>query len=90
MRYGAAYWIPRTAWPALRDAAAGSSASTRRSGSTSGSGFGERLDRLEEAVTLIERLLAGERVTQVIWIFRDPFDLETMRRPPEVRAALAP
>ena len=28
-----------------------------------GSGFGERLDRLEEAVTLIERLLAGERVT---------------------------
>jgi alkanesulfonate monooxygenase SsuD/methylene tetrahydromethanopterin reductase-like flavin-dependent oxidoreductase (luciferase family) len=28
-----------------------------------GSGFGERLDRLEEAVALIERLLAGERVT---------------------------
>ena len=28
-----------------------------------GSGFGERLDRLEEAVDLIERLLAGERVT---------------------------
>jgi alkanesulfonate monooxygenase SsuD/methylene tetrahydromethanopterin reductase-like flavin-dependent oxidoreductase (luciferase family) len=28
-----------------------------------GSGFGERLDRLEEAVSLIERLLAGERVT---------------------------
>jgi F420-dependent oxidoreductase-like protein len=28
-----------------------------------GSGFGERLDRLEEAVGLIERLLAGERVT---------------------------
>lgn len=28
-----------------------------------GSGFGERLDRLEEAVTLIERLLAGELVT---------------------------
>jgi alkanesulfonate monooxygenase SsuD/methylene tetrahydromethanopterin reductase-like flavin-dependent oxidoreductase (luciferase family) len=28
-----------------------------------GAGFGERLDRLEEAVTLIERLLAGERVT---------------------------
>lgn len=27
-----------------------------------GSGFGERLDRLEEAVDLIERLLAGERV----------------------------
>jgi alkanesulfonate monooxygenase SsuD/methylene tetrahydromethanopterin reductase-like flavin-dependent oxidoreductase (luciferase family) len=27
-----------------------------------GSGFGERLDRLEEAVGLIERLLAGERV----------------------------
>jgi alkanesulfonate monooxygenase SsuD/methylene tetrahydromethanopterin reductase-like flavin-dependent oxidoreductase (luciferase family) len=30
-----------------------------------GSGFGERLDRLEEAVGLIERLLAGERVTHV-------------------------
>ena len=28
-----------------------------------GSGFGARLDRLEEAVGLIERLLAGERVT---------------------------
>ena len=28
-----------------------------------GSGFGERLDRLEEAVGLIERLLAGEQVT---------------------------
>jgi alkanesulfonate monooxygenase SsuD/methylene tetrahydromethanopterin reductase-like flavin-dependent oxidoreductase (luciferase family) len=28
-----------------------------------GSGFGERLDRLEEAVGLIERLLAGERVS---------------------------
>lgn len=28
-----------------------------------GSGFGERLDRLEEAVALIERLLAGEQVT---------------------------
>jgi len=28
-----------------------------------GGGFGERLDRLEEAVDLIERLLAGERVT---------------------------
>jgi alkanesulfonate monooxygenase SsuD/methylene tetrahydromethanopterin reductase-like flavin-dependent oxidoreductase (luciferase family) len=28
-----------------------------------GSGFGERLDRLEEAVGLIERLLAGETVT---------------------------
>jgi F420-dependent oxidoreductase-like protein len=28
-----------------------------------GSGFGERLERLEEAVALIERLLAGERVT---------------------------
>jgi alkanesulfonate monooxygenase SsuD/methylene tetrahydromethanopterin reductase-like flavin-dependent oxidoreductase (luciferase family) len=28
-----------------------------------GSGFGERLDRLEEAVDLIERLLAGELVT---------------------------
>jgi alkanesulfonate monooxygenase SsuD/methylene tetrahydromethanopterin reductase-like flavin-dependent oxidoreductase (luciferase family) len=28
-----------------------------------GSGFGERLDRLEEAVELVERLLAGERVT---------------------------
>ena len=28
-----------------------------------GSGFGERLDRLEEAVGLIRRLLAGERVT---------------------------
>jgi F420-dependent oxidoreductase-like protein len=28
-----------------------------------GSGFGERLDRLEEAVGLIERLLAGDRVT---------------------------
>ena len=27
-----------------------------------GAGFGERLDRLEEAVELIERLLAGERV----------------------------
>jgi alkanesulfonate monooxygenase SsuD/methylene tetrahydromethanopterin reductase-like flavin-dependent oxidoreductase (luciferase family) len=27
-----------------------------------GSGFGERLDRLEEAVGLIERLLAGERI----------------------------
>jgi alkanesulfonate monooxygenase SsuD/methylene tetrahydromethanopterin reductase-like flavin-dependent oxidoreductase (luciferase family) len=28
-----------------------------------GSGFGERLDRLEEAIGLIERLLAGERVS---------------------------
>jgi alkanesulfonate monooxygenase SsuD/methylene tetrahydromethanopterin reductase-like flavin-dependent oxidoreductase (luciferase family) len=28
-----------------------------------GSGFGERLDRLEEAIGLVERLLAGERVT---------------------------
>jgi len=28
-----------------------------------GAGFGERLDRLEEAIGLIERLLAGERVT---------------------------
>jgi F420-dependent oxidoreductase-like protein len=28
-----------------------------------GSGFGERLDRLEEAVVVMERLLAGERVT---------------------------
>jgi F420-dependent oxidoreductase-like protein len=28
-----------------------------------GSGFGERLDRLEEAVDVLERLLAGERVT---------------------------
>jgi F420-dependent oxidoreductase-like protein len=28
-----------------------------------GSGFGERLDRLEEAVGLIDRLLAGEQVT---------------------------
>lgn len=28
-----------------------------------GSGFGERLDRLEESVGLIERLLAGEQVT---------------------------
>jgi F420-dependent oxidoreductase-like protein len=28
-----------------------------------GSGFGERLDRLEEATDVIERLLAGERVT---------------------------
>src|SRR3954466_3576597 len=27
-----------------------------------GSGFGERLDRLDEAVGLIERLLAGERI----------------------------
>lgn len=29
-----------------------------------GSGFGERLDRLEESIGLIERLLGGERVTQ--------------------------
>lgn len=29
-----------------------------------GSGFGERLDRLEESIDLIERLLAGEHVTQ--------------------------
>jgi alkanesulfonate monooxygenase SsuD/methylene tetrahydromethanopterin reductase-like flavin-dependent oxidoreductase (luciferase family) len=28
-----------------------------------GSGFGERLDRLEESIDLIERLLAGEQVT---------------------------
>jgi hypothetical protein len=28
-------------------------------------------------------------VAEVIWIFRDPFDLETIRRLPEVRAALA-
>jgi len=28
-----------------------------------GAGFGERLDRLEESIGLIERLLAGERVT---------------------------
>jgi len=28
-----------------------------------GAGFGERLDRLEEAVDLVERLLAGEQVT---------------------------
>jgi alkanesulfonate monooxygenase SsuD/methylene tetrahydromethanopterin reductase-like flavin-dependent oxidoreductase (luciferase family) len=28
-----------------------------------GAGFGERLDRLEESVGLIERLLAGERIT---------------------------
>jgi F420-dependent oxidoreductase-like protein len=28
-----------------------------------GAGFGERLDRLEESVELVERLLAGERVT---------------------------
>jgi F420-dependent oxidoreductase-like protein len=28
-----------------------------------GAGFGERLDRLEEAVGIVERLLAGERVT---------------------------
>jgi alkanesulfonate monooxygenase SsuD/methylene tetrahydromethanopterin reductase-like flavin-dependent oxidoreductase (luciferase family) len=28
-----------------------------------GAGFGERLDRLEEAIALIERLLAGEKVT---------------------------
>ena len=44
-------------------APAGSSASTRRSGSTSAAGFGERLDRLGEAVPLIRRLLDGETVT---------------------------
>ena len=44
-------------------APAGSSASTRRSGSTSATAFGERLDRLGEAVPLIRRLLDGERVT---------------------------
>ena len=146
MRYGAAYWIQRTGWPALRDACLAAEAAGfdtlwlddhlladegdwrdaklegwttlaalapltttarlgllvaantfRNPGLTAklaatldhlsngrlilgigsgwfereheafgldfGSGFGERLDRLEEAVTLIERLLAGERVT---------------------------
>ncbi len=146
MRFGAAYWIQRTGWPALRDAALAAeqagfdslwfddhlladegdwhdaklegwaslaalapltstarlgllvAANTfRNPGLTSklattldhvsggrfilgigggwfgreheafgldfGSGFGERLDRLEESVGLIERLLAGERVS---------------------------
>jgi len=35
-----------------------------------GAGFGERLDRLEEAVALIERLLAGERVTHAGRFYR--------------------
>jgi len=35
-----------------------------------GSGFGERLDRLEEAVDLIERLLAGEQVTHAGRFYR--------------------
>lgn len=35
-----------------------------------GAGFGERLDRLEEAVDLIERLLAGERVTHAGRFYR--------------------
>lgn len=35
-----------------------------------GSGFGERLDRLEEAVGLIERLLAGERLTHAGRFYR--------------------
>ena len=44
-------------------AAAGSSASTTRSGSTSAPALGERLDRLGEAARSIRRLLDGERVT---------------------------
>jgi F420-dependent oxidoreductase-like protein len=38
-----------------------------------GSGFGERLDRLEESIDLVERLLAGERVTHEgrFYSFRD-------------------
>jgi F420-dependent oxidoreductase-like protein len=35
-----------------------------------GAGFGERLDRLEEAVDLIERLLAGETVTHAGRFYR--------------------
>ena len=44
-------------------AAAGSSGSTTPSGIDFGTGFGERLDRLDEAVGLIRRLLDGERIT---------------------------
>jgi alkanesulfonate monooxygenase SsuD/methylene tetrahydromethanopterin reductase-like flavin-dependent oxidoreductase (luciferase family) len=32
---------------------------------TRGSGFGERLDRLDESVTLLRRLLGGERLPSV-------------------------
>jgi len=35
-----------------------------------GTGFGERLDRLEESVDLIERLLAGERITHAGSFYR--------------------
>jgi alkanesulfonate monooxygenase SsuD/methylene tetrahydromethanopterin reductase-like flavin-dependent oxidoreductase (luciferase family) len=35
-----------------------------------GAGFGERLDRLEEAVGLIERLLAGEQVSETGGFYR--------------------
>lgn len=35
-----------------------------------GSGFGERLDRLEESIGLIERLLAGDRVTHAGRFYR--------------------
>ena len=51
----------RAAGRSSASAAPGSSASTMRSGSTSGPGFGERLDRLDESVVLIRRLLDGER-----------------------------
>ena len=50
------------AGPSSASAAPGSSGSTTRSGSRrGGSGFGERLDRLDEAVVLLRRLLDGER-----------------------------
>ena len=43
-------------------AAPGSSGSTTPSASTWGSGVGERLDRLDESVMLLRRLLDGERI----------------------------
>ena len=42
-----------------------------------------------EVVAATMRRYEAIGVAEVIWIFRDPFDLETIRRLPEVRAALA-
>ena len=53
----------RRAGDAAASAARGSKPSTAPSGSTSGSGFGQRLDWLAEAVPAVRALLDGETVT---------------------------
>ena len=65
----------------------------RRHGIVSGPSGGRNGEALSvggppEAVAELVRAYRALGIDEVLWIFRDPFDLETMARLPEVRAAL--